>query len=172
MRDGNQIKVFISLLSLICFCAAQEFEVPPDYKFEKKEDYARYEQDVLKCIEYLENIPLDDESALTKDANAFLLKWMTGCPYVKIELNRYVVKLCTENKEFIMLFMGGWTRYTLQHPDSMDSFKGNLAGLESIIKVYQSGRGVSRDKKIEYIIDVQKEGKLKEWLEAQLKPTE
>jgi hypothetical protein len=154
---------------MLFHCSAQEFVVPQNYKLEKPEDYAKYEADVLKCIDYLESIPLDDESAKTIAANAFLLKWMQGSPNVTIELNPYVVELCDKNKEFVMLFMGGWTRYALQNPDSVNSIKGNMAGLESILKVYKQGQGVSRDKKVEKIIKLQDEGKLENWLKDQLK---
>jgi hypothetical protein len=167
-------RIFVLICIAFCFatvfhCAAQEFEVPQNYKLEKPEDYVKYEADVLKCIDYLENIPLDDESARTIAANAFLLKWIEGSPNVTIELNAYVVELCDKNKEFIMLFMGGWTRYALQNPDSVNSLNGNMAGLESIIKVYKQGQGVSRDKKVEKIIQLQAEGKLEDWLKEQIK---
>ena len=157
------------IFAMLLHCAAQEFEVPQNYKLEKPEDYAKYEADVLKCVDYLENIPLDDESAKTIAANAFLLKWLEGSPNVTIELNVYVVELCDKNKEFIMLFMGGWTRYALQNPDSVNSLNGNMAGLESIIKVYQQGQGVSRDKKVEKIIKLQEEGELADWVKDQIK---
>jgi hypothetical protein len=68
-----------------------------------------------------------------------------------------------------MLFMGGWTRYALQNPDSVNSLKGNIAGLESIIKVYEQGQGVRRDKKVEKIIKLQEEGELTDWVKDQIK---
>ncbi len=174
MKGGAMkgIKVFtgiIIILVMVLRGAAQEFAVPQNYKLEKPEDYAKYEADVLKCIDYLESIPLDDESARTIAANAFLLKWMQGSPNVTIELNAYIVELCDKNKEFIMLFMGGWTRYALQNPDSVNSLNGNMAGLESIINVYKQGQGVSRDKKVEKIIKLQEEGELEDWVKDQIK---
>ena len=168
----RHIYVFICIVfcfTMVLYCAAQEFAVPQNYTLEKPEDYVKYEADVLKCIDYLESIPLDDESAKTRDANAFLLKWITGSPEVAIELNTYIVELCDKNKEFIMLFMGGWTRYALQNPDSVNSLKGNIAGLESIIKVYEQGQGVRRDKKVEKIIKLQEEGELEDWVKDQIK---
>ncbi len=158
------------IFTMLFYCAAQEFAVPQNYKLDKPEDYAKYEADVLKSIDYLESIPLDDSSEKTVKANAFLLKWLEGSPTVTIELNAYVVKLCEKNKEFLMIFMGGWTRYALQNPDSVNSLKGNLAGLESIIKVYKQGQSVSRDKKVDTIIKLQEEGKLEDWIKAQLNP--
>jgi len=53
---------------------------PAELHTENRKTMLNYEADVLKCIDYLESIPLDDESAKTRDANAFLLKWITGSP--------------------------------------------------------------------------------------------
>jgi hypothetical protein len=100
----------------VTILVAQEFEVPENYKLETKEDYIKYESDVLKCIDSLENTPLDDKSEKTKNANIFLLKWMTGTPIVTIEMNSYVLDLCKKNKSFVLIFMGRWNKYALENP--------------------------------------------------------
>lgn len=164
------IPVFLSLsFLLVTGSKAQNFDVPKNYKLEKAEDYAKYVPEILKCIDYLESTPLDSATEKRKEANAFLLKWLTGSPTVSIDLQKYVTDLSERNNDFMMIFMGGWTRYVLQSKNSPDKFECHLAGLRDILRVYQRGKGVKKDKKIEKLIALDRqEGKLDEWLRKTL----
>jgi hypothetical protein len=75
-------KIFLTLFlaTLSCALFAQDFEVPENVKLEKAEDYAPYEQDVIKCVNWLINTPITEQKSKRKDANAFLLKWINGSP--------------------------------------------------------------------------------------------
>ncbi len=154
---------FILLFVSTSFALAQEFQVPENYKFETKEDYARYVPDVLRCIDYLEATPLDAEGR--EDANAFLFKWITGSPTVTIQILPYVVNLVQDNKPLLMIFLGGWTKHAILHPEETDSLAGQMAGLESLLMVYSKGTGVEQDDTLDDLLEKEKEGSLREWLE-------
>ena len=165
-------RVLFAIILSAFILNAQEFEVPKNYKLEKKEDYKPYENDVLAAIEYLETSPFDKNIEKRKEVNAFLLKWMTGVPYVKIEMNSYVLELTKKNKDFLMIFLGGWTRYALQNPEGNNKFDGNLAGIQNIINVYTTADGIKKDKKVEKLIKLQKKGELEKWLKETLERAE
>jgi len=158
----------VILLSNAQNLPAQNFTVPKRYSFKKPGDFKKYEPDILKCIEYLEQAPVNDLSDSRKKINSFFLEWLTDVPYVHIKLNSSVMDLCKENANFLLLFMGGWTKYSLAHPDDQEVVNGYLAGIETILNVYQKGNGVNKDTKIEELIVIQKEGKLKDWVTKQL----
>ena len=162
--------IFFTTL-LVIQLTAQEFKVPQNYSLVKKEDYKPYEKDVLAGIEFLENSPFDKNPEKRKEINTFLLKWMMGCPYVKIDLHSYVLEYAQKNKDFIMTFLGGWTRYAIEHSKDVNKFSGNLEGLRSIIKVYQNGKGIKEDKKVEKLVKLEKDSKLEEWLRKKLDET-
>jgi hypothetical protein len=62
--------VLTATLILIIFSAtAQEFEVPKDYSLKKKEDYTKYEKDIIACINWLEETPLNQQEQKRKAAN-------------------------------------------------------------------------------------------------------
>jgi hypothetical protein len=92
---------------------AKGFEVPQNYSFTTEADFRRYEADILECIDYLENAPVDDLSNDRKRINSFILDWLTGVPYVEITIDGSVLDLCNENANFLIIFMGGWTKYAL-----------------------------------------------------------
>ncbi len=165
------VRILVLLLS-VQIANAQEFEVPKNYILTKKEDYKKYEQDILKCIEWLENTPFDSHHYKRKEAYKFLLTWLTGCPYVTIEIDGKILKKFTKkNPELLMIFMGGWAKYSIEHPDDKDLVNGNMAGIKSVIKVYKQnkGKGLKEDKKIEKIIKLENKGELKNWVRKQLK---
>ncbi len=53
------ITVVALLLSLNLF--SQDFAIPKDVKLDKDEDYANYEEDIVDCINWLENTPLNEQ---------------------------------------------------------------------------------------------------------------
>ncbi|MBN2089446.1 hypothetical protein JW964_07525 [candidate division KSB1 bacterium] len=147
---------------------ARDFEVPTNFKMETKTDYEQYESQVLECIDYLENSPLNKDIEKRKQASTFLMKWISGTPKVKIVIEGYLLDLVEKNSDFIMIFIGGWTRYALENPDQKDSLLGNLAGLKSIIKVYTSGEGVKKDDKVQKLVKMDEKNKLETWLKSKI----
>jgi signal-transduction protein with cAMP-binding, CBS, and nucleotidyltransferase domain len=168
------MKKFFSLITiglvflLAQFSYAQDFEVPENYKFQKPEDYKTYEPEILKAINYLENTSMSGNDAKIMDVNKFLMTWLQGSPNVKIILRAYVMDYCNENKEFLMIFMGGWTKYTLENKGDTDELKGSLAGMKSLIKVYKAGKGIEEDNNVDKLIKLEEEGKLESWLKDEI----
>jgi hypothetical protein len=151
---------------------AQDWKMPEDLTLEKEEDYAKYKNDVLACIDWLEKTPQNTKEEARKEANAFLLVWITGSPDVSIELNGDIVTFLgsEEQAELLLTFMGGWTRYALTDKDGgKDAVQGNLAGLRSVIKVYRDVGGVKKNKEVDKLVKLEKDGKLEDWVKEKLK---
>lgn len=154
----------ISIFSLGLF--SQNFEVPQNYKLEKAEDYAPYENDVIKCIDWLRETPLLAEPLMRREANTFLLKWLTGSPYVHLEIKESVVNFLSTSPDLLMIFLGGWAKYSLETKDYDNKLEGSIAGIESVIYFYTKNReNLPRDKNVEKYIKKQKQGKLRAYLE-------
>jgi hypothetical protein len=152
------------IISIILFqdsrLFAQEFQVPVDYKLVKVEDYAPFEQDVINCVKWLSDTPVDQNIGKRKEANAFLMKWIMGSPNIKIDLRPEFVM---SNPDLLMAFLGGWTKYSLETKDFSDKVKGNVAGLENAIDMYNKNKkATGKDKNIEKYIKLQSKGKLEE----------
>ena len=170
MKKLRQILFPCVLLSLTPFAMAQNFEVPKNYELKKAEDYAKYEKEIIDCVNWLENTPIDEERAKREEANVFLMVWMTGSPNVSIEINASILGSIDKNKELLLIFMGGWTKYAIENPiDQKDLIKCNMAGLKSVIKVYKMGNGVKKDKNIEKLAKLDESGGLEKWVKDQLK---
>ena len=160
---------FFALLSLsLCLTGqlfGQSFQVPQGYAFTTKEDYAKYQQQVIEAVNWLEQTPLNQEADKRKQVNAFLLKYLEGSPTVSIELKEYVMEFTQKNPDLLMAFMGGWAKHKLQNASLTDKVKLNTAGVKTVLKVYQLG-GAIKDKSLEKLIKLTSDQELEEWVKS------
>ena len=135
------IKIKTVLISTLLFCCtslihAQELldELPTT-----KEAFIASEKKVLGTIDWLENTAVNQEEEKRKQQNAILVAWITNSPTVTLEISANVLTFTKKNPELLILFMGGWTKYSLQNNYSSDPVLGSTAGIKSAIKVYKTG---------------------------------
>lgn len=158
------LTLIFSAISFALF--AQDFEVPKNYKLDKVEDYAPFESDVVKTIDWLMNTPVNEQLELRAEASAFLLKWIIGSPNVKIELKHEIATFMESSPDLLLIFMCGWTKYAIVSKDYDNKIEGNAAGIESVIVFYIKNRSVlSKDKNVEKYIKMKEKGTLKEYLQ-------
>ena len=157
--------VFI-LMTLSFGLFSQDFEVPKNYKLENAEDYAAYEQDIIKCFNWLTETPVNKQTSKRKSANAFLLKWISGSPNVHIEIKQEIVTFMSSSPDLLLIFMGGWTKYALESKDFDNKIAGTMAGIESVIDFYVKNKSLlPKDKNVEKLIKMKAKGTLKEYIE-------
>jgi hypothetical protein len=165
--------LFLVLISLVLICnqaKTQTFEVPKNYELKIKDDYEKYENDIIACANWMENTPLDKESQKWVDANVFLLKWLTGSPTVNVNIRAdLLVKYFEKNNEFQIIFLAGWTRYALENNYSKDQQKGYFEGFKSVITVYKKGLGVKKSKDMDKLVKIYDKGELESWIEKNIK---
>lgn len=160
--------IILSLLLVIISSGlfAQDFEIPKNYKLDKVEDYALYEQDVIKCTDWLMKTPINEQPAKRKEVNTFLLKWLTGCPNVHLEIKQEIVTFVETSPDLLIIFMAGWAKYSLESKDFNNKIEASKAGIESVIKFYSKNKqALPKDKNIEKYLKMQEKGTLNEYIE-------
>jgi hypothetical protein len=164
-----RLTAIIVLLLTTAMVYAQECDVPKDYVLEKPEDFAFYESDILKCINWLLNTPVNDQPTKRKEVNAFVLKWISGSPNVTIEMNMKIADFAKPNPELLMIFMCGWTKYSLESRVFNDKVMGNLKGVEAVIDFYTKNKAaLEKDKNAEKYIKLKEQGKLEEYIKSNI----
>jgi hypothetical protein len=133
-----------------------------------KADYVRSEPAVINTIDWLENSPINQQVARRNQLNKKLQLWIANSPTVRIKLNEKITSFSKKNHELLSIFMGGWTKYSLQNAYSNDSVKCNLAGVKSAMKVYLLGNGILKDEEMEKIITINSNNQLEAWVRSQL----
>ena len=148
---------------------AQKFEVPKNVKMDKAEDFEQYHQDVLACINWLQETPINKEEKKRKDASAFFLRWVTGTPYITMKIYTGTLFYVEDNPDLMTIFLGGWTKYALENPEEKDDqVEGNLAGIKAVIAFYEANKkNLKRDKQLEKLAK-KDDASLREWVQEQL----
>ena len=148
---------------------AQDFEVPSNYQLNTKEDYSKYEKDVIAAAKWLLTTAFNEQKEKRKEVSAFVMKWVNGSPNVNVEINPTIMDFEEKNPGMLPLYMAGCARYVLENNYSTDMRAKHKAALKGMIEVYKSGKGIKKDKKMEKLIKSEEEGKLDEWLAENLK---
>lgn len=167
MKNGKLFLLSIALSALFYTAYSQDDKML-DSLPQTKEEFVRSESAVINTINWLENTPVNQQVDLRTARKAQLLAWITNSPTVTIDLHANITPFMNRNPELLIIFMGGWTRYCLENAYSRDPVACNLAGLQSVIKVYKMGNGLKHDREMEKIIDMQTKGTLEQWVKDQL----
>lgn len=162
----KKISIVLILMTISLSLFSQNFEIPKNIKLENAEDFANYEQEVIKCINWLIKTPINEQETKRKDANTFLMKWLTGSPYVHLDIKQEIVTFMGTSPDLLMIFMGGWTKYSLESKAFDNKVDGSLQGIESVIEFYTKNKAfLPKDKNVEKYIKMKQKGKLKEYIE-------
>lgn len=163
--------LFVALASLSITAKAQTFHVPEDYTLKEKTDYAKYEEDVIKGIDWLQDTPWPLEEQKRMETNAFLMKWIQGSPTVSIEINSSVAKMTEKNPQLLMTFMGGYTKYALQNKTAFDKNKANQAGVKAVIDKYVVETDHKNNSLLNKLTKIDKDDKLPDWMASDFNKT-
>jgi len=110
--------------------------------------------------------PIHGQTAKRKDANTFLLKWLSGSPNVHIEIKQEIVTFMGTSPDLLMVFMGGWAKYSLESKDFDNKIKGSKAGIEAVIDFYNANREfMTKDKNVEKYVKMKNKGTLDGYIE-------
>ena len=155
--------------ALIAFCSAQlsaqDLDLPKHISLKYTIDYATYEPYVSKCVTWLENTPLDRDKEKQAEVCSFLFNWVNGAPNVHVEIETAFINL-KQKKNFplLVIYMGEWSLYELKNGDKSNPTKAALQAIRGIIKVYQKGNGLAKDKNIEKLIVLDSKGGLEKYV--------
>lgn len=161
--------LFVALLLSVNSAFSQEFNVPENYQLNSREDYTKYEKDIIGAAKWLVTTPLNEQQEKRKEISAFVVKWVNGSPAVNVEINPTIMDFEKKNAGMLTIYMSSSARYVLENNYSSDMRAKHKAALHDMITIYKSGKGIRKDKKMEKLIKSDDDGKLDEWLADNLK---
>ena len=102
------ILLFASSLSI----QAQDFSKLSEIPLDKAEDYAKVENQVRKCADYLLNTPIEKKDLKRFQAGSFMLRWMSGTPDYVFELTSQMEDLAGKSPEMTQVYLAAMLRAT------------------------------------------------------------
>ncbi len=138
------------------------------YELKNKEDYALYEEDIVKMTNWLVQTPLSEETELRRQINAFIVEWVSGSPNVSVELSEKTVPYL-KCRECLALFMGSWSKYCIENNDYENSTEACYSATKDVITFYtKNKKALGKNKEIEKLIALEDKGELKTYLKDNL----
>ena len=109
------------------------------------------------------------DDAQRKKAVAFLVSWVSGTSSVSVGISEDMAPFAGD-PDLLCAFIAGWTLFSIEHPEQKkDMVACNLAALQCAIKWYHQNPKIPRDKFLDQRMQDEQEGKLKHWIETNLK---
>jgi|GEM_PF-197637 len=144
---------------------AQEFEVPKNCVFTQKEDFAKYEGEIIKGIDWLLQTPINTQPEKRKEINNFVMTWITGSPTVSVDIKPEIVSFMKPNPDLLMIFMCGWTKYSIETKDINNKIMGSQKGVDAVIDFYVKNKeNLKKDNNVEKYLKMKEKGKLEEYI--------
>lgn len=160
----KQLFITILLFSITLLLQGQDLEV--DLEFKTKEDYRTHEPSIKRIAEYLLNTPVSDDRPVTKMAGATLLKWMTGTPDYKFELDNTLTVFSKGNEAVLIPILASMTSFVLNNREK--AADKNEVKLQAYIiflnYCQQKQNGVRQTREIKRGIEAKNNGDLKKYL--------
>ena len=135
---------------------------------EEKSNSNEQIEELLKKYNWLLKTPIGAETEKRKEYNASLIRWMTESPDVTIELSQTISPYMTDCIDCMVIFMGGWSEYTLS-TKKYSKTEAALVGTERVIEFYLRNKqqlGVNND--IEKFIKLKEKNKLKNFIKKNI----
>jgi hypothetical protein len=149
--------------------AQTKFTVPKNVVLVAKEDYAKYEDDIIKAAKWLEETALDREEDKRVEVNRFVMQWVMGSPTVNVPLTDAIAKLYGKNTALLPIYIASYTREFLEHKTTATPFSAAKAGIISMMNVYKKDIQITGSREMDRVIKLADDNKLDDYVREKLK---
>ena len=164
-------RIILSFFAItVClFSHSQTFNVP-NYKFDSQEDYDKYEQDIVKCVDWLVSTPANEQSKKREAANRFLTLWATGTKSFTIRVNTDITPFVVKSADLLLMYMGGWSKYGIVNKENYNETDAYIAAIETAILFYSNNKStLKKNKDMENFIKMRNNDTLEEYVKGKVK---
>jgi hypothetical protein len=149
---------------------AQDFDVPQNPTLRTNDDYVAQEPNVMAAIDWLMRTPPGDQKEKRQDADAFLLKWMSGTKAISMGIDSQILTFMESSPDLLTIFMAGWIKNALETKEGDNQVTGNIHGLEAVIDYYTRFKQSSaKDKRVEKYVRMKADGTLAKFIEKNVR---
>lgn len=160
----SQVLVLVTLVFACLSASAQSYDAPKNYVLKTRADYARYEPDVIKTADWLQQTPWKSQAQKAEEATQFFLKWAKGTPAVTIRLVEAVMNLSDRNPQLGFVYMAAFSKYVLQHKSGFDPNNANIVAVRAVVDKYRAEPAHKPDDDVEHLIELDSKGELNDWV--------
>lgn len=167
---------------------AQDALIPMDYADANTQELYQYEQNVINCTEWLVNTPLGERDMDRQVIGQFVLIWMQASPSVVFNFDTKLMEFIENSSyqdEQATVYVGSYMTALLKEKEAAgtlnkstllpkgvskaDKITGAIGAIEGSLEFYDKNYAtLGRNRDLEKFRKMKKEGKLREYVEANL----
>jgi hypothetical protein len=158
-----------SLFLALTFCLAVQLSAQKpafaDIPVKTAEDCKKAEPKVTEATMYILSQPIDSKEAALKQANAFVVMWMTNTADYSFEISEPMIKLTNNEPQLLAVLMAALAQKALENPELVKKDKTKYqAGAFDLLASYigKKGNHVKLNKDLKNLLAAQKNGKLED----------
>ncbi len=168
MKRATLVLALLTIISST-ISAQTKFTVPKNIVLATKQDYAKYEADIIKAAKWLEETALDREEAKRAEANQFVLQWVKGNPAITIPLTYQLNNLYKENPSLQAVYLASYAKEYLEHRSTATTFSAAKAGIIAMMNVYKKDIQITGSREMDRVIQLAENNKLDDYVNGKLK---
>ena len=149
--------------------SAQSFKPPVKYAFNSVADYHKHDSQILRCVSWIEKIAPGENIQAMKSAEKYLSTWMYGNTYVNYTDLPRMESFFIDCPDYRIFYLAGWAKYALRSQGIPNRFSCAYAGMKSVISAYKRRDAIRNDPNVADIVQMDKNGALKAWVQEKLK---
>lgn len=148
---------------------AQDRKSPSDFKLESPADFRQYEEKLISDINWLAKTSRDTLADVRKHKEESTIKWIYNCPYIRVVIEPYVMKLSSKNADLLLSFIFGYTLHNLKVPEDKDPVNANIAALNMLLNDYSGNmKLMNQDPAIDRLLEIRSSGSLSDYVQPNL----
>lgn len=156
--------LFPLFLALTFFGIGQDYAYLEDIRLKKKTDFVEHESTVIKAIDYLMSVPIDENEFNRKACTRFIIKYAEKSPDITMTLDGSLLKVTEGNPDILQMYMGLWLKSAINNKGETDSYH-ELFIYNELYVYCSEGNGVVKTEIIESLIEAGEDDGISSWIE-------
>ncbi len=160
--------VFLLVSHLAIAQDGRKPEVSDTVKWETAEDYNRDRELIVRCLKWLCTAPMGQDVIYRSEANAFVLRWLSGAPDVIINIDEIIFDFTVGNDEMLFSVIHAMALTTMTKKKEMDQEKLAVETMRIVCELVDSSEKYSADKNMKPALKAFRRDKLEEYVRERM----
>ena len=160
---------------LLCICLSTELfaqgrcpDIPEQYDWNSTEAYQKDAELVKKTLRWLTMAPLHVDLAVRSEANLFVLRWLSGTPDYRIEINTTLLPFLEDHPDLLDSFMHGVALTYLTKGQEVSQLEAYTGGFQSIAQIALQSKSMSKSRTLKPLLRAAKHQDVKQYTQKVL----
>jgi hypothetical protein len=154
----------------LCFCLCSDLfsqgrcpDIPAQYEWNSAEEYQKDAELVKKTLRWLTMAPLNVDLAVRSEANLFVLRWLSGTPDYRVDIQTSMLPFLEDHPELLDSFMHGVALGYLTKGQDIGLLDAYAAGFQSVAQIAAQSKTMSKSRALKPLLRAARNQQLKEY---------